>query len=82
MENQQVFQGSHFVFVDVGGLVLGWVYGCVNEVCMKVIGCGYGGVCVEVDVCLRVWVDWWVSEIWTSGIVNMLIPTISMSTVC
>ena len=42
------FQVSHndFVSVDVGGIVLGWIYGCVNEVCMKVIGCGgWGCLC-------------------------------------
>ena len=39
-------------------------------------------MCVGVGVCLGVWVGGWVFEFWASGIVYMLILTISMSTVC
>ena len=58
--------------------------GCVNEVCMEVTGCGDGCVGMGVGVCFGVWVGGWVSEFWfwTSGIVLMLILTISMSLVC
>ena len=41
---------------------------------MEVTGCG--------DGCVFVGVGGWVSEFWTSGIVYMLILTISMSIVC
>ena len=36
---------------------------------MEVTGCGDGCVGVGVSVHLGVWVDAWVSEFWTSGIV-------------
>ena len=37
---------------------------------------------MEIGVCLGVWVGGWVSEFWTSGIIYVLILTVSMSTVC
>ena len=46
------------------GGMWGWVYGCVNEVCIEVPGCGDGCVGVGVGVCLRI-------EFWTSGTVYM-----------
>ena len=46
------------------------------------LGCGDGCVGVGVGGCLGVWVGGWVSEFWTSGLVYMIIFTISMSAVC
>ena len=44
---------------------------------------GVGGVCCGgVGVCFVVCVGGWVSAFWTSGIVYMLILTVSTSTVC
>ena len=40
------------------------------------------GVLGWAGVCLGVWVDGWVSEFWTSGIVDTQMLTITMSTVC
>ena len=59
------------VCVCVGGGVCGW--GCVW---------GGWGVCVCLGVLVGGWVSGWVSEFWTSGIVYMLIRTISVNAVC
>ena len=58
----------------------GWAYESVNEVCTGVTGCG--DVCVGMEWWVFGGVGGWVSEFWTSGIVCMLILTISMSMVC
>ena len=47
---------------------------------MVVIGCESG--CIEWGVGVLGGVGGWVSEFWTSGIVYMLILTISMNIVC
>ena len=48
-----------------------WIYGCVNDVCMEITGCGGGGVGWR-WVCVG-GVGGWVSEFWTSGIIYMRI---------
>ena len=67
--------------VGEGGVVVIMVCvgGSGNEVCMEITRCGDGCVGVGVGVCLGCG---WLNEFSTSGIVYMLILTMSMSTVC